>query len=179
MILLSIDLIRLCRGNKNIPVEEDVEHQVKNGKRSKTEIIQLLIYKFKGDLLRDGFQEMMEKFVVDKPDYWLFHNQLRFSFKAEEFKAHVKTTDFMDAKMIWLYLLTLLDRGYIWAKVRKYHQDRNHNGIPWRQLLKEMGYSHLFRVTSNSHKHERVTQKSVNKLLIETKRVSDNVYSSS
>ncbi|XP_075248371.1 uncharacterized protein LOC142341330 [Convolutriloba macropyga] len=59
--------------NKCIP-DNTAEHESDAGKRTKTEVFQLFLYKFKKDLLSYEHQETLEKFEVKVPEYLSFHN---------------------------------------------------------------------------------------------------------
>ena len=70
---LTNQMIIFCKENKCIP-DNTAEHESDAGKRTKTEVFQLFLYKFKKDLLSYEHQETLEKFEVKVPEYLSFHN---------------------------------------------------------------------------------------------------------
>ena len=117
-------MITFCKENKCIP-ENTAELESETGKRTKTELFQLFLSKFKKDLLSYEHQETLNKFEVNEPEYLSFHNKLRNSFNISEFESYLTTVNNMEGKLNRLYLLTISDRGYIWGKVKQNHQENN------------------------------------------------------
>ena len=137
---LTTQMITFCKENKCIP-DSTAELESETGKRTKTELFQLFLSKFKKDLLSYEHQETLDKFEVNKPEYLSFQNKLRNSFNIGEFESYLTTVNNMEGKMNRLYLLTISDRGYIWGKVKQNHQENNKD-IPWKKLLNDKGYSY-------------------------------------
>ena len=65
---LTNQMITFCKENKCIP-DNTAEHESETGKRTKTELFQLFLSKFKKDLLSYEHQETMDKFEVNVPEY--------------------------------------------------------------------------------------------------------------
>ena len=72
---LTIQMITFCKENKCIP-DNTAEHESETGKRTKTELFQLFLSKFKKVLLSYEHQETLDKFEVNVPEYLSFHNKL-------------------------------------------------------------------------------------------------------
>ena len=134
---LTTQMITFCKKNKCIP-DNTAKLESETGKRTKTEVFQLFLSKFKKDLLS---YEHQEKFEVNVPEYLSFHNKLMNSFNIGEFESYLTTVNNMEGKLNRLYLLTNFDRGYIWRKVKQNHQENNKD-IPWKKLLNDKGYSY-------------------------------------
>ena len=109
-------MIIFCKENKCMP-DNTAELESETGKRTKTELFQLFLCKFKKDILSYEHQETLEKFEVNVPDYLSFHKKL---------------VNNMEGKLNRLYLLTISDRGYIWWKVKQNHQENKKN-IAWKK----------------------------------------------
>ena len=124
-------MITFCKENKCIP-DNTAELESETGKRTKTELFQLLLSKFKRNLLSYEHQETLDNFEVNKPEYLSFHNKLRNSFKVGEFESYLTTVNNIEGKLNRLYLLTNSDRGYIWGKMKQVHQENNKD-IPWKK----------------------------------------------
>ena len=137
---LTTQMITFCKENKCKP-GNTAEHEGETGKRTKTELFQLFLSKYKKDLLSYEHQETLDKFEMNVPGYLSFHNKLRSSFNIGEFESYLTTVNNMEGKLNPLYLLTISDRGYIWGKVKQNHQENNKD-IPWKQLLNDKGYSY-------------------------------------
>ena len=133
-------MITFCKENKCIP-DNTAELESKTGKRTKTELFQLFLSKFKKDLLSYEHQETLDKFEVNVPEYLSFHKKLRNSFNIGEFESYLTTVNNMEGKLNRLYLLTISDRGFIWGKVKQNHQENNKDS-PWKKLLNDKGYSY-------------------------------------
>ena len=103
---LTNQMITFCKENKCIP-DNTAEHESETGKRTKTELFQLLLSKFKKDLLSYEHQETPDKFEVNVPEYLSFHNKLNIG----EFQSYLTTVNKMEGKLNHLYLLTISDRG--------------------------------------------------------------------
>ena len=108
-------MITFCKGNKCIP-DSTAELESETGKRTKTELFQLFLSKFKKDLLIYEHQETLDKFEVNVPEYLSFRDKLRNSFDVSEFESYLTTVNNMEGKLNRLYLLTISDRGFIWGK---------------------------------------------------------------
>ena len=121
---LTTQMIKICKENKCIP-DNAAELEIETGKRTKTEIFQLFLSKFKKDLLSYEHQETLDKFEVNVPEYLSFHNKLKNSFNVGEFESYLSTVNNMEGKLNRIYLLTISDRGYIWGKVKQSHQENN------------------------------------------------------
>ena len=137
---LTTQMITFCKENKCIP-DNTAELESESGKRTKTELFQLFLSKFKKDLPSYEHQETLDKFEVNVPEYLSFHNKLRNSFNIGEFEPYLTTVNNMEGKLNRLYLLTISDRGNIWGKVKQNHQENNKD-IPWKKLLNAKGYSY-------------------------------------
>ena len=137
---LTTQMITFCKENKCIP-DNTAKLESETGRRTKTELFQLFISKFKKNLLSYEHQETLDKFEVNVPEYLSFHNKLRSSFNVGEFESYLTTVNNMEGKLNRLYLLTISDRGYIWEKVKQNHQENNKD-IPWTKLLNNKGYSY-------------------------------------
>ena len=112
---LATQMITFCKENKCIP-DNTAELENETGKRTKTELFQLFLSKFKKDLLNYEHQETLDKFEVNVPEYLFFCDKLRNSFNVGEFESYLTTVNNMEGKLNRLYLLTISDRGYIWGK---------------------------------------------------------------
>ena len=134
-------MITFCKENKCIPDNTAEYERSETGKRTKTELFQLFLSKFKKDLLNYEHQETLDKFEVNVPEYLSFRDKLRNSFNVGEFESYLTTVNNMEGKLNRLYLLTISDRGYIWGKVKQNHQENNKD-IPWKQLLTNKGHSY-------------------------------------
>ena len=119
-------MITFCKENKCIP-DNTAELESETGKRTKPELFQLFLSKF--------------KFEVNVPEYLSFRDKLRNSFDVSEFESYLTTVNNMEGKLNRLYLLTISDRGFIWGKVKQNHQENNKD-VPWKQLLNDKGYSY-------------------------------------
>ena len=137
---LTNQMITFCKEKKCIP-DNTAEHDSGTGKRTKTELFQLFLSKFKKELLNYEHQETLDKFEVNVPEYLSFRDKLRNSFDVSEFESYLTTVNNMEGKLNRLYLLTISDRGFIWGKVKQNHQENNKD-IPWKQLLNDKGYSY-------------------------------------
>ena len=133
-------MILFCKENKCIPVNT-AELESETGKRTKTELFQLFLSKFKKDLLSYEHQETLDKFDGNVQESLSLHNKLRNSFNIGEFESYLTTVNNMEGKLNRLYLLTISDRGYIWGKVKQNHQENNKD-IAWKKLLNDKGYSY-------------------------------------
>ena len=120
---LTTQMITFCKENKCIP-DNTAELESETGKRTKTGLFQLILSKFKKDLLSYEHQEKLEKFEVNVPEYLSFHNKLRSSFNVGEFESYLTTVNNMEGKLNRFYLLSISDRGYIWAKVKQNPQEK-------------------------------------------------------
>ena len=140
LINLTTKMITFCKENKCIP-DNTAELERETGKRTKTELFQLFLSKFKKDLLIYEHQETLDKFEVNVPDYLSFRDKLRNSFDVSEFESYLTTVNNMEGKLNRLYVLTISDRGFIWGKVKQNHQENN-KGVPWKQLLNDKEYSY-------------------------------------
>ena len=138
---LTTQMNTFCKENKCIP-DNTAELESETGKRTKTELFQLFLSKFKKDLLSYEHQETLDKFEVNVPEYLSFHNKLRNSFNIGEFESYLTTVNNMEGKLNRLYLLTISERGYIWGKLKQNHQENNKD-IPWKKLLNYKGYSYF------------------------------------
>ena len=134
-------MITFCKENKCIPDNTAEHERSETGKRTKTELFQLLLFKFKKDLLNYELQETLDMIEVNVPEYLFFRDKLRNSFNVGEFESYLTTVNNMEGKLNRLYLQTISDRGYIWGKVKQNHQENNKD-IPWKQLLTDKGYSY-------------------------------------
>ena len=105
-------MITFYKENKCIP-DNTAEHESETGKRTKTELFQLFLSKFKKDLLNYEHQETLDKFEVNLPKYLSFRDKLRNSFNVCEFESYLTTVSNLEGKLNRLYLLTISDRGYI------------------------------------------------------------------
>ena len=112
---LTPQMITFCKENKCIP-DNTAENESETGKRTKTELFQLLFSKFMKDLLKYEHQETMDKFEVNVPEYLSFREKLRNSFNVGEFESYLTTVNNMEEKLNHLHLQTISDRGYIWGK---------------------------------------------------------------
>ena len=121
---LTAQMITFCKENKCIP-DNTAELEIETGKRTKTELFQLFLSKFKKDLLSYEHQETLDKFEVNVPEYLSFHKKLRNSFNIGEFESYLTTVNNIEGKLSRLNLLTFSDRGYIWGKVKQNHQENN------------------------------------------------------
>ena len=137
---LTNQMITFCKENICIP-DNTAEHESETGKRTKAELLQLFLSKFKKDLLSYEHQETLDKFEVNVPEYLSFHNKLRNSSNIDEFESYLTTVNNMEGKLNHLYLLTISDSGFIWGKVKQNHQENNKD-VPWKQLLNYKGYSY-------------------------------------
>ena len=137
---LTTQMITFCKENKCI-ADNTAEVESETGKRTKTELFQLFLSKFKKDPLGYEHQETLDKFEVNVPEYLSFHNKLRNSFNIGEFESYLTTVNSMEGKLNRLYLLTISDRGYIWGRVKQNHQENNKD-IPWKKLLNDKEYSY-------------------------------------
>ena len=108
-------MITFCKENKCTP-DNTAELESETGKRTKTELFQLFLSKFKKDLLSYEHQETMDKFEVNVPEYLSFHKKLRNSFNIGEVESYLTTVNNMEGKLNRLYQLTISDRGYVWGK---------------------------------------------------------------
>ena len=133
-------MITLCKENKCIP-DNTAELESETGKRTKTELFQLFLSKFKKGQLNYEHEETLDKFEVNVQEYFSFRDKLRNSFNVGEFESYLTTLNNKEGKLNLLYLLTISDRGYIWGKVKQNHQENNKD-IPWKQLLNDKGYSY-------------------------------------
>ena len=102
---LTTQMITFCKENKCIP-DNTAELERETGKRTKTELFQLFLSKFKKDLLSYEHQETLDKFEVNVPENLSFHNKLRKSFNIGEFESYLTTVNNMEGKLNRLYLLT-------------------------------------------------------------------------
>ena len=127
---LTNQMIAFCKENNT------AEHESETGKRTKKELFQLFLSKFKKDLPSYEHQETLDKFEVNVPEYLSIHNKLRSSFNIGEFESYLTTVNNMEGKLNRLYLLTISDRGYIWEKAKQDHQENN-KYIPWKKLLND------------------------------------------
>ena len=91
-------MITFCKENKCIP-DKTAELESETGKRTKTELFQLFLSKFKRDLLRYEHQETLDKFEVNVPEYFYFHNEIRNSFKFCEFESYLTTVNKMEGML--------------------------------------------------------------------------------
>ena len=137
---LTTQMITFCKENKCIP-DNTAELESETGKRTKTELFQLFLSKFKKDLLSYEHQETLDKFEVNVPEYLFFHSKFRNSFNIGEFESYLTAVNNMEGKLNRLYLLTISDRGYIWGKVKQNHEENNKD-IPWKKQLNDKGYSY-------------------------------------
>ena len=137
---LTTQMITFCKENKCKP-DNTTEHEGETGKRTKTELFQLFVSKFKKDLLSYEHQETLDKFEMNVPEYLSFHNKLRSSFNIGEIESYLTTVSNMEGKLNRLYLLNFSDRRYIYGKVKQNHQENNKD-IPWKQMLNDKGYSY-------------------------------------
>ena len=78
-------MITFCKENKCIPDNTAEHERSETGKRTKTELFQLFLSKFKKDLLNYKHQETLDKFEVNVPEYLSFRDKLRNSFNVGEF----------------------------------------------------------------------------------------------
>ena len=161
-------MITFCKENKCIP-DKTAEHEKETGKRTKTELFQLFLSKFKKDLLSYEHQETLDKFEVNVPEYLSFHNKLRSSFNIGEFESYLTTVKNIEGKLNRLYLLTISDRGFIWGKGKKNHQENNKD-VPWKQLLNDKGYSYS---TIQSYINFSQACKSYPRILVSTEYYSE------
>ena len=138
---LATQMITFCKGNKCIP-DNTAEHESGTGKRTKTELCQLFLSKFKKELLHYEHQETLDKFEVNVPECLSFRDKLRNSFGVSEFESYLTRVNNMEGKLNRLYLMTISDRGFIWGKVKQNHQEKNKD-IPWKQMLTDKGYSYI------------------------------------
>ena len=76
---LTTQMFTFFKENKCKP-DNTTEHEEETGKRTKTELFQLFLSKFKKDLLSYEHQETLDKFEMNVPEYLSFHNKLRSSF---------------------------------------------------------------------------------------------------
>ena len=107
---LTTQMITFCKENKCKP-DNTAEHECETGKRTKRELFQLFLSKFKKDQLSYEHQETLDKFEVNVPEYLSFHNKLRSSLNIGEFESYLTTVTNMEGKLNRLYLLTISDRG--------------------------------------------------------------------
>ena len=119
---LTTQMIAFCKENKCIP-DNTAELERETGKRTKTELFQLFLSKFKKDQLSYEHQEKLDKFEVNLPENLSFHNKLRKTFNIGEFESYLSTVNNMEGKLNRLYLLTISDRAFIWRKVKQNHQE--------------------------------------------------------
>ena len=86
---LTTQMLTFCKENKCI-TDNTAEHErSETGKRSKTELFQLLLSKFKKDLLNYEHQETLDKCEVNVPEYISFRDKLRISFNVREFESYL------------------------------------------------------------------------------------------
>ena len=121
---LTTQMITFCKENKYIP-DNTAEHGSETGKRTKIELFQLFLFKFKKDLLNYEHQDTPDKFEMRVPNYLSFRDKLRNSFNVGEFESYLTTVNNMGGKLNRLCLLTISDKGYIWGKVKQNHQENN------------------------------------------------------
>ena len=107
-------MITFCKEIKCIP-DNTAKLESEIGKRTKTELFQLFLSKFKKDLLYYEHQETLDKYEVNVPEYLSFRDKLRNSFNFGEFESYLTTVNNMEGKLNRLYLLTTSDRGYRWG----------------------------------------------------------------
>ena len=100
-------MITFCKANKCIP-DNTAKHESETGKRSKTELFQLFLSKFKKDILNYKHQETLDKFEVNVPENLSFRDKLRNSFNVGEFESYLTTVNNMEGKLNRLYLLQFL-----------------------------------------------------------------------
>ena len=103
---LTTQMITFCKENKCIPDNTAVLGS-ENGKRTKTELLQLFLSKFKKDLLSYEHQETLDKFEVNVPKCLSFHNKHRNSFNIGDFDSYLTTVNNMEGKLNRLYQLTI------------------------------------------------------------------------
>ena len=70
---LTTQMITFCMENKCIP-DNTAELESETGKRTKSELFQLFVSKFRKDLLSYEHEETLDKFEVNVPEYLSFHN---------------------------------------------------------------------------------------------------------
>ena len=102
---LTNQMITFCKENKCIP-NNTAEHESETGKRTKTELFQLFLSKFKKDLLSYERQETLDNLEVNVPEYLSFHNKLRSSFNIVEFESYLTTVSNMEGKLTSNFIST-------------------------------------------------------------------------
>ena len=82
---LTTQLNTLCKNNKATP-DNTAEHVIETGRRTKAEIFQLFLAKFKKDLQNYEHRETLDKFEVNIPENLSFRDKLRNVFNIGDFE---------------------------------------------------------------------------------------------